>query len=59
MTFTIIDACLAGGIAILSVVTLLQGRRIADLKESVLIVARNPARARKALREKYGNKEGS
>ena len=32
--------------------------RCEDLKESLLIIAKNPARARKALREKYGDQEG-
>ena len=32
--------------------------RCDDLKQSLLIIAKNPARARKALREKYGDQEG-
>ena len=53
-----IDGILALSVALLGILFVLQSRKIADLKKSLMIVARNPARARRALREKYGDKRG-
>ena len=55
---TMIDGILALSVALLGILFVLQSRKIADLKKSLMIVARNPARARRALREKYGDKRG-
>ena len=58
MEMTIIDGMLTVSVILLSILFLLQTRKITDLKESIMIVAKNPARARKALKEKYGNQRG-
>ncbi|MAF25210.1 hypothetical protein CL634_06510 [bacterium] len=57
MEVSIIDVILAFSVAALSGLTYLQSRKIADLKESLLIIAKNPARARNAMRDKYGDKK--
>jgi len=58
MEVTVIDIILMFSIVALSILFCLQSRKVADLKDSLMIVARNPARARRALREKYGDKRG-
>ncbi len=59
---TITDLLLIASIAYLDIKSRIEKKkaiaRYKDLKDSLLLVAKNPARARKALREKYGDQEG-
>jgi len=58
MEMTMIDGILTLSVALLGILFVLQSRKITDLKESLMIVAKNPARARNAMRNKYGDKRG-
>ena len=53
---TIVEIILTIASSGLLVTSIIQARQIKDLKESILIVAKNPAKAKTALREKYGDK---
>lgn len=58
MEVSVIDVILAFSIAGLSGIAWLQSKKIADLRKSLWIVAKNPARARNVLRDKYGDSRG-
>ena len=53
---SLIDAILAASVASLTLIVLVQSRKINDLKDSIITISRNPTRARKVIQEKYGNK---